>query len=68
MILHVFTTNKGWQEIIDNGRWTLSETYYRKAITFDTGFLIGESLVGRITQDADERFKLLNELETLKDK
>lgn len=58
---------KGWQEIMDNGRWTLSENYFRKAITFDPNFLIGKSLVGRITQNADERLKLLNELETSKD-
>ena len=57
---------KGWEEIMDNGRWTLSETYFRKAVTFDPDFLIGKSLVGRITQDLEERLKIEEELETLK--
>ncbi|MCC1484529.1 hypothetical protein [Winogradskyella immobilis] len=59
---------KGWEEIMDNGRWTLSETYFRKAMTFDADFLIGKSLVGRITQNLDERLKIFEELEASKSK
>lgn len=59
---------KGWQEILDHGRWTESETAFRKAIEFDPDWPVGKSLVGRITRNLEERQHLLSELETVKDK
>lgn len=56
--------NEGWREILDNGRWTESETAFRKAMTFDPKWPVGKSLVGRITRNLTERQKLLAELET----
>lgn len=53
----------GWSEIMDNGRWTKSEAAFRKALAFDPDWLLGKSMVGRITQDTEERKAILAELE-----
>jgi len=57
---------KGWQEILDYGRWTASGAAFRKAVEFDPDWLLGKSLVGRITRDLEEREMLLAELEAQK--
>lgn len=59
---------KGWEQIMDNGQWTLSETSFRKAIAHDPNFLIGKSLVGRISSDVDERIAIQKELTSFKAK
>ena len=58
---------KGWEEILDNGRWTESEEAFRKAIEFDPDWILGKSLVGRITRSLEEREELLQKLELTKD-
>ncbi|MEL7122873.1 MAG: hypothetical protein AAFO07_25725, partial [Bacteroidota bacterium] len=58
---------KGWEEIMDNGRWTESEIAFRKAIKHDPQWLLGESLVGGITRNTKERQNFLRELELAKD-
>ncbi len=50
---------KGWEEILDNGRWTESEIAFRKASDFDMEWLLGLSMVARITRDLDERKEIL---------
>jgi len=55
--------NKGWVSIMDEGRWMDSEKFYRKAVTFDDDFILGKSLVGRITQNLYERIAIQKELE-----
>ena len=40
--------NKGWEYIMDYGEWTKSEEAYRKALTFDSNFLLGKGIVGKI--------------------
>lgn len=59
---------KGFHEILDNGRWTASEKSYRKAIEFDSDYLLGKSLVGRITTDLGERETIFAELQRNKGK
>ena len=58
----VYHFNKGWEQIMDYGQWTLSEESFRKAVEIDPDFLIGKSLVGKISRDLDERVRLLNEI------
>ena len=58
---------KGWQEIMDNGRWTKSEAAFRKAVEFDSNWVLGKSMIGRITRNLEERQTLLEELEMTKD-
>jgi len=54
----------GWQQIMDNGQWTLSEESFRKAIIFDSSFLLGKVLVARISPDLAERLTLYKEVKT----
>lgn len=58
----------GFHEILDNGRWTQSEKAFRKAVEFDPDFVLGKSLVGRITRNLDEREQLLKDLNAIKHK
>ncbi len=53
---------KGFEEILDNQRWTESETNFRKAVEFDPDWVLGKSLVARITRNLNEREQLLWEL------
>lgn len=57
---------KGWQEIMDYGRWTKSETAFRKASTLDPNWDLGKSMVARITQNLQERQQILKELQETK--
>jgi len=52
---------------LDNGRWTEAENSYRKALDFDPNYILGKSLVARITKDLREREVLLQELKAVKD-
>ncbi|MEP1097668.1 MAG: hypothetical protein ABJG78_21295 [Cyclobacteriaceae bacterium] len=54
--------NKGWEQILDLGQWSLSEQSFRKAVAFDDNFMIGKSLVGRISGDLAERQDLFEEI------
>ncbi len=58
---------KGWEEILDNGRWTEAEIAFRKASSLDPDWLLGKSMIGRITRDLEERQSLFAELDSLKD-
>ncbi|MEO0337857.1 MAG: hypothetical protein AAF242_01455 [Bacteroidota bacterium] len=58
---------QGWEEIMDNGRWTESELAFRKAVELDPDWLLGKSLLGRITRDSEERREILADLEARKD-
>ncbi len=58
--------NRGWQEIMDNGRYAAAEHYYRNAIEKDSNFLIAYGVLGRLTLNLDERLKILKRLEETK--
>lgn len=64
----IYYFNKGWEHIMDYGQWTLSEKAFRKAVEFDPTFLVGKSLVGKITRDLEERQKLWDEINKKKHK
>ena len=55
----VFYFNKGWEHILDYGQWTLSEKAFRKAVAFDSTFIVGQALVGKNTTDLKERIEIL---------
>ncbi len=59
---------KGWEEILDNGRWSVSEMAFRKAAELDPDWLLGKSMVARITQNLEERQEILQYLEQNLDK
>lgn len=63
----LFHFKKGWEQIMDNGQWTLSEASFRKAVAHDPDFLIGKSLVGRISSNLEERLAIKQELVSRKE-
>lgn len=63
----LFYFHKGWEHIMDKGQWTLSEEAFRKAVDFDPDFLIGKSLVARISDSLEERLEIKETLESQKE-
>lgn len=63
----LFHFQKGWEQILDLGLWSNSESSFRKAAKLDPNFVIGKALVARISLDAEERTRLLAELLEEKD-
>ncbi|MEP2670680.1 MAG: tetratricopeptide repeat protein [Cyclobacteriaceae bacterium] len=57
---------EGWRQVMDVGNYTASEVAYRKMMTFDKNFLVGLSLLGRITGDLEERQGIEQTLEKRK--
>jgi tetratricopeptide (TPR) repeat protein len=57
---------EGWRQVMDEGDYTASEKMYRKMMTFDPDFLVGLSLLGRITRSLNERQEIEQTLETRK--
>ncbi|MEO0526547.1 MAG: hypothetical protein AAFZ89_04935 [Bacteroidota bacterium] len=55
--------NLGWQQIMDYGQYGAAEASYRKAIGIDPNFLIGKSVLARLTLDLGERLSLYKELQ-----
>jgi tetratricopeptide (TPR) repeat protein len=45
----------GWKNVLDDGDYSASEHSYRKMMMFDPHFLLGMSLLGRISSNAAER-------------
>ncbi|MDF4222754.1 hypothetical protein PXC01_14215 [Maribacter sp. M208] len=58
----VFYFNKGWEHILDYGQWTLSEKAFRKAVDFDSTFIVGKALVGKNTTNLNERIQISNDI------
>lgn len=57
----------GWEQIMDWGDYSAAEASYRKALSFDSSFLVGKSVLARLTRDLEERLSLYNELEREKE-
>lgn len=64
----LFYYQKGWQQIMDQGFYGPAEVSYRKALEFDPDFLVGKSVLARLTTDLEERLQLFEELEAEKSK
>lgn len=62
----IFYYYEGWRQVMDEGNYTASELAYRKMAQFDPNFLVGLSLLGRITRDLNERLEIEKRLENLK--
>ncbi|WP_273567658.1 hypothetical protein [Maribacter halichondriae] len=60
--------NLGWKQIMDDGNYGPAEVSYRKVLKHDPDFLIGKSVLGRLTLDLEERLKIFKEVEEGKDK
>lgn len=53
---------KGWVQIMDEGRYGAAEDSYRNALEHDQDFLVGKSVLARLTLDLDERLQFEKEL------
>jgi tetratricopeptide (TPR) repeat protein len=62
----IFYYRLGWEQIMDWGDYSAAETSYRKALSFDDNFLVGKSVLARLTTDLEERLGLYHELDSLK--
>lgn len=54
--------HKGWVQIMDEGRYGAAEDSYRNALEHDPEFLIGKSVLARLTLDLEERLELEKEI------
>lgn len=54
----LFYYQQGWKQVMDDGDYTASEKSYRKMMNFDPDFLVGMSLLGRISLDTKELVSL----------
>ncbi len=59
---------RGWYEIMDLGDYAGAEVSYRKALTFDPEFLVGQSVLGRLTLDLAERQAIYARVEAAKER
>jgi len=62
----IFYYRLGWKQIMDYGDYSAAEVSYRKALSFDQDFLLGKSVLARLTTDLEERLILYDELESKK--
>lgn len=62
----MFYYNKGWSQIMDFGDYSAAEKSYRRALTYDGNFLIGKSVLARLTLNLQERLALYELLENKK--
>ena len=51
--------DRGWEQIMDQGRWTAAEASFRRAAEIDPDWVMGAALLARITRDVRERESLL---------
>ncbi|MFS4494058.1 tetratricopeptide repeat protein [Maribacter sp. 2308TA10-17] len=57
---------RGWVQIMDEGRYGDAEISYRKVLEQDPDFLVGKSVLARLTLDLGERLKLYEEIQKKK--
>lgn len=62
----LFYYQRGWEQIMDEGFYGPAEASYRQALAFDPDFLIGQSVLARLTTDLEERLALYTALEDKK--
>lgn len=55
--------DQGWKYVMDEGNYSASEKAYRKLLEIDPDFLIGLSLLGRISVNLDEQLELLEKIQ-----
>lgn len=56
----------GWKEVMDHGHYSNSALAYRKMAQSDPEFLIGQCLLARISEDPEERLRILTHVENHK--
>lgn len=64
----LFYYRRGWEQIMDEGHYGPAEASYRKTLSFDPDFLVGKSVLARLTLDLEERLQLYEELDANKER
>lgn len=64
----LFYYQKGWKQIMDEGSYSAAEISFRKTLSFSPDFLVGQSVLARLTLDLAERLALYQNLENQKEK
>ncbi len=59
---------QGWVQIMDEGHYAKAEASYQKALAYDPDFLIGKSVLARLTLDLKERLAMYKEIQAQKHK
>ncbi|NRB51786.1 MAG: hypothetical protein HRU41_29205 [Saprospiraceae bacterium] len=54
----------GWHQILNQGFYGPAEVSYRKALSFDSTFLLGQSVLARLTEDLEERQAFYEHIQT----
>ncbi|MEO1052593.1 MAG: tetratricopeptide repeat protein [Bacteroidota bacterium] len=54
---------EGWRQVMDQGNYTASAVAFRKMASFDSGFWIGQALLGRISENLEEQETILENIE-----
>ena len=57
---------RGWEQIMDFGDYAAAEVSYRKSLEHDSTFLVGKSVLARLTLDLEERLALYKIIEESK--
>lgn len=57
----------GWKQIMDEGNYGPAEISYRKVLEHDPDFLLGKSVLGRLTLDLEERLRIEKEVQDQKE-
>ncbi len=58
---------QGWNEVMNNGNYSASEIAFRKMYSFDSSFVLGKALLGRISDQAAEQRALILSIEATMD-
>lgn len=64
----LFYYQKGWKQIMDEGNYSAAEVSFRKTLSFSPDFLVGRSVLARLTLDLAERLTLYQNLENQKER
>ncbi len=54
---------QGWNEVMNHGNYSASEVAFRKMYAFDGSFVLGQALLGRISDQAEEQERIITSLE-----
>jgi tetratricopeptide (TPR) repeat protein len=55
---------QGWEQVMDRGNYSASEDMYRQMMKADPSFLVGATLLGRISTNLSEQQRLLKMVES----
>jgi tetratricopeptide (TPR) repeat protein len=55
---------QGWNEVMNHGNYSASEAAYRKMYAYDSSFVLGQALLGRISDKPEEQKGIITFIES----